>query len=447
MLGVGEAVAITVGIVVGAGIFRTPSLVAANVGSEAGVLLAWTLGGLISLAGALTYAELATAFPSAGGDYYFLRRAYGSRLAFLFAWARLSVIQTGSVALLAFVFGDYATRLLNLGNYSSAVYAGLLVVFLTALNVTGVKQGTVTQSLLTGVEVAGVALVIIAGLLFVAPPVAVTVAAGTADAAGASTSFGLAMVFVLLTYGGWNEAVYVAAELRDSRRNMVRVLVFSILLLTALYVLVNWAYLRALGLDGARASDAVAGDVMSRAFGATGATLISALVAVSALTSANATIFTGARSAYALGRDFPALSFMGRWSGRGQTPVTALLVQGATALLLVLMGALTRENFQTVVEYTAPVFWLFFLLTGVALFVLRRREPEVARPYQVPLYPLVPLVFCLSAAYLLYSSLAYTGAGALVGVAVLAAGALLLLAFRPREDGGNDRAASSEGEM
>jgi basic amino acid/polyamine antiporter, APA family len=148
-----HAVAITVGIVVGAGIFRTPSLVAANAGGEGAAMLLWVLGGLISLAGALCYAELATAFPNAGGDYHFLTRAYGRRLGFLFAWSRASVIQTGSVALLAFVFGDYATQLLRLGEYSPAVYAAAVVVGLTALNVAGVRQGATTQALLTAVEI------------------------------------------------------------------------------------------------------------------------------------------------------------------------------------------------------------------------------------------------------------------------------------------------------
>jgi amino acid transporter len=240
------------------------------------------------------------------------------------------------------------------------------------------------------------------------------------------------MVFVLLTYGGWNEAAYVSAELRDAGNNMWRVLMASIALITLLYVLVNWAYLHALGLRGVAESEAVAASVMQRAFDDLGAKFISVLVAISALTSANATVFTGARSNYALGRDFPPFAFLGRWSGRLDTPINALVVQGSIALLLALLGMITREGFETIVEYTAPVFWFFFLLTGIALFVLRRKEPEIKRPFRVPLYPVTPLLFCLTSAYLLYSSLAYTGTGALVGLAVLAAGALLLLMFNSR---------------
>lgn len=428
-LTVRDAVAIIVGIVVGAGIFRTPAVVAANAPNETIVLLAWVLGGIVSCVGALCYAELATAYPHAGGDYHFLTRAYGKPVSFLFAWARLSVIQTGSIALLAFVFGDYASQLFALGPNSTALYAVLMVVGLTVLNIAGVRQGTGTQNVLTTVEVLGVLLVIAAGVSVVSIPGAPRAEAAPA---GASSSFGLMMVFVLLTYGGWNEAAYVSAELRDSRRAMVRSLVRSILLITVLYVVANWAYLRALGLEGTAGSSAVAADVLRRALGEQGAAVISVLVAIAALTSANASVFTGARTNYAWGRDVPRFAFLGRWSDRAGTPTGGLLVQGAVALLLVVLGTLTRNGFETIVEYTAPVFWFFFLLAGIALFVLRRRDPDAPRPFRVPLYPWTPLLFCLTSAYLLYSSLAYTGVGALVGVAVLGAGALMLAAIRPR---------------
>ncbi|MDP8915876.1 MAG: amino acid permease [Pseudomonadota bacterium] len=424
-LGARDAVAITVGIVVGAGIFRTPSLVAGASSSEAAVLLAWAAGGLISLVGALCYAELASAFPHPGGDYHFLARAFGRPLSFLYAWARLAVIQTGSIALLAFVFGDYATQLLPLGPASPAVYAALAVGLLTGLNWWGIRAGVRAQNWLTAAEVLGLLLLIVAGLLL-AP------SAPAAPPPAGDTSFGLLMVFVLLTYGGWNEAAYVSAELRGARRAMAPVLISSLAIVTLLYLLANAAYLRALGLSGTAASDAVAADVMRRAFGDGGAALISLVVAVSALTSANATVMTGARSAYALGRDHPALAVLGRWRTAGGAPGNALLVQGAAALVLVGLGALARDGFRLAVEYTAPVFWFFFLLVGVSQFVLRRREPDASRPFRTPLYPLTPLVFCAVNAWLLYASLAYTGWGALVGVGVLAAGGGLLLLLRGR---------------
>jgi len=416
-----DAVAIVVGIVLGAGIFRTPSLVAGGVDGATTLMLVWAAGALIALVGALCYAELASAYPHTGGDYHYLHLAFGARLAFLYAWARLAVIQTGSVAVLAYVFGDYLSEVAPLGRHGPAVYAALAVVGITLVNWLGVRQGTRAQNWLTITEVVGLVLVIVAGLLLApgADP-------GPATPATDRGSLGLVMVFVLLTYGGWNEAVYVSAELRDGRRRMARVLVIGLGIIAALYLLANLAYLRALGLAGMASSDAVAADVMRAAFGTGGAVAISVVVAVAALTSANATVLTGARSAYALGRDVPALGFLGRWDETSGSPRNALVAQGAIALALVATGAFARDGFELAVEYTAPVFWFFFLLAGVALFVLRARAPDAARPFRVPFYPVLPLIFCGANAYLLWSSLAYTGWGALVGVAVLAAGALLL---------------------
>jgi amino acid transporter len=423
-----DAIGLIVGIVVGAGIFRTASLVAGNAASESIVLLAWVVGGVVSFIGALVYAELTTAFPHTGGDYHFLTRAFGHHISFLFAWARMTVIQTGSMVLALFVFGDYASRLLPLGEFSSPIYAGLAVAVLTGLNVLGVRQGTITQNMLTSIEVLGLVLVIAAGLSVSAAPEA----AATAGQGGGTTIFGLMMVFVLLTYGGWNEAAYVSGELRDVRRNMLRALFFSMLIITGLYVLANYAYLHSLGLAGTAGSSLVAADVMRRAFGEGGAALISVFVAISALTTANATVFTGARSSYAFGCDFPAFGFLGRWSPKTGTPANALLVQGALALALVFLGATTPQGFQTMVDFTAPVFWFFFLLTGISLFVLRQKEPNAARPFRVPLYPVTPILFCLTSTYLLYSSLVYTGRrGALAGIAFLAVGGLILLFVRP----------------
>jgi amino acid transporter len=426
-----DAVALVVGTVVGAGIFRTPSVVAAHAGSESVALLAWLVGAAISLVGALCYAELTTTYPSAGGDYHFLRRAFGARVSFLFAWARLSIIQTGSIAVLAFIIGDYAAATLPLGAGGATIYAAATVIGVTLVNALGARQGKLAQNILTGAEVVGLCAVIAAGFL---APAAASRGPVVADPS-ATASFGLVMVFVLLTYGGWNEAAYISAEVRGSRRSMAGVLMLSIVVIGALYVLVNAAYLRGLGLAGMAKSDAVAADLVARVFGSTGGRLVSVLILVAALTSVNAAVFTGARAAYALGRDHRSFALLGRWHGRAHTPVNALLVQGAVALVLVVAAGMTRRGFETLVEYTAPVFWLFFLLSGVSLFVLRRRDPVSPRPFRVPLYPLTPLVFCGTCAYLLYASLVYTGTGALWGVAVLVVGGVVLGALRRLEGG------------
>lgn len=425
-----DAVALTVGLVVGSGIFRAPQLVAANTGSVDLFLGVWVLGGLISLIGAFCYVELTTAYPHAGGEYHFLRRAFGSDLAFLFAWSRSSVIQTGSLAILAYVFADYLAPVLSLGPRSSPILAVVAVVGLTGLNLAGLRHGKRTQVVLTTVELVGLGAVIVAGLFFLEGP---SNAEPLTDGGGGGLSgIGLAMVFVLLTYGGWNEAAYISAEVRDGPRAMSRTLLLGIGIITTLYLLANLAYVHALGLTGVASSSVVAADVMHAALGPWGATLLSLAVAISALTSANATIITGARATYALGRDFGAFHFLARWNDRDNTPINALFLQAAVALALVAFGAVARSGFEAMVAYTAPVFWFFLALAALSVIVLRQREPERVRPYRVPLYPLTPLMFCGAAVFMLYASIRYAGSGALIGVAVMLAGVPVLLLVRAR---------------
>jgi amino acid transporter len=312
----------------------------------------------------------------------------------------------------------------------------LSIAVLWWVNSRGLLAGTSTQSWLTGVEVLGLLLLVVATLWLVAGNQAAAPAAATQAAAPAASSFGLAMVFVLLTYGGWNEAAYVSAEMRQ-RGDIVRALVFSLVIITALYMLVTWAYWRGLGFEGMAKSDAVAADLMRVAFGTVGEKAIAIMVAVSAITSINATMIVGARTQYAVGRDWPALGKLALWDAERGSPVNAMRLQNVAALLLVALGAWTGGGFRAMVEFTAPVFWLFFLLVGAALFVLRRREPLAPRPFRVPLYPVLPLLFCATCAYMLWSSLSFVYSQSLgglnaawIGVAVLALGLVLLLALR-----------------
>jgi basic amino acid/polyamine antiporter, APA family len=426
-----DAVAMIVGLIVGAGIFGTPSIVAGATGSESMLFAAWIAGGVFSIIGALCYAELATAFPSAGGEYHFLQRAFGRSLAFLYGWARMTVIVAGSIAVFAYLFGDYMSRIVNLGAHSSAIWAALVVSVLTIVNYLGIREGKATQNVFTVLEVGGLVLIIVAGLLLAAP---VAPAAPAAAGAGQPWYIGAgicsAMVFVLFTYGGWNDAAYISAEVRDRERNMVRALLLAIGVVTLLYVLVNLAYLKGLGYDAMARSNAVAADLLKSVWGTAGEKLIACMIAIAALTSVNGSMIVGARSNYALGRDWPMLGFLGRWDEASGSPRTAMLVQGVIALALVGLGAIQNAGFKGLVEYSLPVFWGFFLLVGVALFVLRAREPEAPRPFRVPFYPVVPALFVLMCGYLLYSSLAYHRTHALVGLGVLAVGAVIMLFAR-----------------
>ena len=436
VLSLKDAIMLTVGIVIGAGIFKFPSTVAFMAGSEALVVAVWLAGGVISMIGALCYAELACAFPNAGGDYHFVARAYGKRLAFLFAWARITVITTGSIALLAFVFGDYCARILPLGAHGPTLYAVMIVLVLSAVNIAGTRESATTQNWLTSIEVLGLVIIVGAALFLPAAPLQ-----AAAPTSAGPVNIGLALILVLVTYGGWNEVAYVSSEVAGDKRSLARALVISIAVVTLLYLAVNLAYLHALGVGGMAKSNAVAADLLQLAFGEAGAKLMAAMVAIAALTSINSTIIVGARSAYATGCDWPALGYLGQWHAASDSPRRALLIQAAIAIALIGLGAATRKGFETMVDFTAPVFWFFFLLVGISVFVLRRREAGAERPFRVPLYPLTPALFCAACAYLLYSSVMYaTGledvrVGAIAGVGLLAIGAIVMLTLKENKSG------------
>lgn len=411
-----SATAVVIGIVVGIGIFRLPSMVAQNAASELHYLGFWLGGGLISILGALCYAELATNNPDAGGEYYFLTRAFGSPVGFLFSWGRMTVIQTGSIALTAFILGDYATVIYNLGPYSSSIYAALTVISLTLLNILGTHPSKNAQNLMTALIVIILLLCGLAGIFH----------DGGMDlpstSTSVSTSAGAAMIFVLLTYGGWNEGVYLSAETKNVRRNMTLVLLLGLSIITLLYIVINAAYLHVLGLDQLRTSDTIGIGLINAIIGSRGAIIMALIVIISALSTANATIITGARTNYALGRDFSFLGYIGQWNQSNNAPINALLVQGVISCALVILGTLTQEAVATMVDYTAPVFWFFFFLTTATIFVFRGQSGGKANGFQVPLYPLTPILFMLVCLYLLYSSLMFTGWGALAGIGILILG-------------------------
>lgn len=434
-----DAMTLIVGLVIGAGIFKTPAVVANMTGDTATMFGSWILGGIISLIGALCYAELASAYPNTGGDYYFLQRAYGKPVSFLFGWARLSVITTGSIALLGFVFGDYMNRIvpLDFSDLCSGpfIYAVSIILILSWLNLKNIRIGMATQSLFTVLQI--LCLVLIIGtaiyLCLTDTNISPTPSVPIPSPLPISSNFGLAMVFVLLTFGGWNEAAYISAELKEGHRDMVKALVFSIIIITSLYLLVTWAYWEGLGFQGMISSRTIAADLMYMTFGDAARKIISLMIAISVLTSINATIIVGARTSYAMGKDWPLLHHLGVWDTIRNTPVNALWTQGIASLFLVILGTMIGGGFKSMVEFTAPVFWLFFLLAGISLFILRNREPHIPRPFKVPFYPILPVIFCLTCAYMLWSSLSYVYDQSLgginaawIGVAVLLLGFILL---------------------
>lgn len=411
-----DSTSIIVGIIIGSGMYRTAPVIAQNVPNGAALLGVWLAGGAFALLGSLCYAELATALPEEGGDYRFLTRAYGRPVGFLFAWCELWMVRPGSIGSLAFIFADYANQVVPLGPNAPVLYAAGAVVLLSALNVLGVVTGKWTQNILTLAKLAGLVAVVVVGFGYSAVGQSKVVQAAVGEGAmpgglAAKASWATAMIYILYAYGGWNDMAYVSAEVRDPNRNIVRALLLGTAAVTAIYVLVNAAFLHALGLAGVRQADAVAADVVRLAAGDWGARAVSVLVAVSALGTINGMLFTGARIYYALGTEHRLFRRLGVWHAGFDSPVASLVAQGAITLALVLAfgwsAGAGRDAFERMVNYALPAFWFFLLLVGLAVIRLRWREPALERPYRTLGYPVTPLLFCSGAGFMLYASLTY----------------------------------------
>jgi basic amino acid/polyamine antiporter, APA family len=431
---------LAVGMVVGAGIFKSPALVADAAGAPVWLFGAWILAGVITLIGALCYAELATAFPHPGGDYHFLGRAFGRPWAFLFAWGRFAVINTGSIALLGIVLGDYLNSAYTLGPHGAAIYAALAVGALTLFNLKGAGRGNDAADYgLTGLEILGLLAMVAAAIALIVqgqpPPRESFFGAGINPTI---VSFGMALVYALLAFGGWSEVATLSAEVKDPRRGMVRALLLSVGLITGLYLAVNWAFWYGLGMAGLAGSATPAVDLIAKAFGPWAGLITALAIGFAVITSINATIIVGARTTYAWAQDWRALSLFSDWNEKRQIPVAATWAQGMIALALIVMAA-RYKGFATLVDYTAPVYWLFLTMSGLAVIVLRRREPDATRPFRVPFYPVLPIVFVLTSLAMLVSAFSYVtvdgNAGLLASAGVFATGLVALGAAMVAERG------------
>jgi basic amino acid/polyamine antiporter, APA family len=405
-----DSTCLIVGIIIGAGIYQMAPDIAKGVGGPWGVLGIWALGGALSLCGALSYAELATAYPEEGGDYVYLSRAYGSWAGFLFGWAQLAIVRPGDIAVMAFAFATYARAIYDPFDHAGEARIVYAIAATTILTLLGVRQGKWTQNLLTTVKALG--LLLIVGTALMARPVPAP------PESSSPLPFTLALIFVLFTYGGWNEMAYVAGEVRNPRRNIVRALFLGTAAVTLLYLLVNAAFLHVLGFEGLRASNAVATDTVATVWPEAAGVLISALICLSALGAVNGLVFTGARISYAVGRDHRLFGALGRWHPRLGTPAVALIAQGLIAVLLIV----ALGSFFDAVIYTAATVYTFYLASTVAVIVLRYKDPHRERPYRVLGYPLTPLVFAGVCGFLIYSAVTYKPLIALSACGLLALG-------------------------
>jgi len=424
-LGLWDTISIIVGIMVGVGIFKAPAEVFQNASGPWQVMGVWALGGVFSLVGALCFAELASAYPRSGGEYVYLTHAYGRGTGFLFAWAQLVAIRPGGgIAMPAFVLADSAAQLWGLAAPGAVLLAAGAIGVLTLLNILGATLGKTAQNLLTLAKVAAIGGIVAAGFLWASPR------PGAPLIPGGATSFVVMMMVIMYTYDGWNEAAYVSREVRDGRRNVPLALILGTTAVMAIYLLINGAYLAAFGFDGARAMRVGPADILTRTLGPAGGQAMNILIIVSVLGALTGVIFTGSRMFSELGADHRVFAPLGWWSPRLHTPVVSLLVQSGIGMGMVLgVGAVWQnpDGFSQLLRWTSPVFYLFLVMTALALFLLRWREPKVERPFKVPLYPLTPLLFCGWSSFMLVGCLRDVRSDALMGLAVLLAGLPLYL--------------------
>ena len=456
-LGLWSAVALVVGTVIGSGIFLVPKDMAAAVGTPGMVLVVWVVGGALSLAGALTYAELSAALPEAGGEYVYLRAAYGPFWGFLYAWTQMWVGKSGSVATLATAFFMYlanfrpelegvACRLgLPIGPGGGPLevrygqfLAMAVILLLAGINYFGVRFGGGVQVAVTLVKVALISALIVLGFSSGAGGAGNY---GTAVAApGGWSGFFLALVAALWAYDGWNNVSMVSSEIRAPQRNLPRALIAGTLGVVAIYLAANAAYFWVLPAREVAASDRVAADVMRRAWGAWGGHAVSVAAMVSIFAALNGSILSGARVPYAMARDGLFFAPLARVHPAYCTPGVSILALGAWSALLVLSG-----RYRELYTYVIFANWLFYGITTAAVFVLRRRRPELPRPYRTLAYPVLPVLFVLAAAAIIVSTLRQSPRESLMGLVLILAGLPFYFHWKRRGWTGGDSREAREG--
>ena len=391
-LGLGDAMMLVIGCIVGVGIFRTASSIAGQLQSPALILALWLVGGALSLCGALCYAELAAMFPATGGDYVYITEVYGRSCGFLFGWTKLFIERTGTIAILGFVFAEYFRRILPYDEPTQRAVAATAIVLLTAVNVVGIRWGIYVQNVFTALKIIALVCLIAAG--------AWALASGRSALADWSMpqvdlpvlqSLGVALVFVLWTYGGWTEAAYVAEEVKRPTRNVPKAIIGGVLFTTLLYLLVNWSYLLFIPVAQLPKTPLVASSVMQTALGDAGSTFISWMIACSAFGALNGYILTGGRILYALGKDHPLFGYLGTVHPGFHTPTLALWANAAIAI-----GLVFTKTFEQIMTYSTVVITIFFILAVFGVIVLRRTKPRFPRPYRTWGYPFTPILFCLT---------------------------------------------------
>jgi APA family basic amino acid/polyamine antiporter len=425
-LGLASASLLVVGGIIGSGIFFTPAEVGRALGSPAWILGIWVVGGIVAIAGALTFAELGAMLPEAGGPYVYIREAFGPLWAFLHGWMILLLIASGAIAAVALSFGNYLTRFVDTAPAGGPMGVAIItIVAVTALNVLGIRTGTLAANLFTIAKLVALTAIIVCGLALApdAPASAVQAPAAPPLFTGLSAAF----VAVLFTIGGWQQTNMVAGEIRDPARNLPRALIIGVVIVIVVYLGANLAYLNTLGRDGLAASTTVAADTMQRLLGEGAARAITVGVMLSILGFVNVALLTNARVLFALGRDGILFESAGRVHPKYASPHVALLLLGAWSIVL-LVATRGGDSLGQLLSGVVFADWIFFGMAAAAVLRLRTTRPDLARPYRVAAYPWLPLAFVLCATIGLAAAWISAPKMSLAGTAMLAVGAILYFA-------------------
>ena len=424
-LGLRDLTLLTIGAVIGSGIFIVPAAVMRQTGGTVGpAMLVWLAAGILSLLGALTYGELGAARPEAGGLYIYIRDAFGALPAFLYGWTTFFVISTGATATLAVAFASYLDQIVPLAPALAKLVAVLVILVITVVNIRGTRQGASVQNWSTVAKVAGILVMSVALLArgdgFTGAQV--WPAAVTGDLLSA---IGLAMLGVLWAYEGWQYITFSAGETRDPQRTFPRAIVVGTAALIGLYMLANLAYVAALGPERMQASDAVAAASVGALFGSAAGGMIAIIILISMFSCANSLSLTSPRVFYAMARDGVFFRKLAEVHPRFRTPAFAIAASGAWAILLAVSG-----TFEQLLTYVVFAGWIFYGLGAMSIFVYRRREPNVTRPYSVPGYPLTPALFVVASAGIVLNTMWTQPAQAFIGLGVVLAGVPAFLLWK-----------------
>ena len=428
-----DSTMIVVGIVIGSGIFLLPNLIARNLGTGVAILAAWVVSGVLSYFGALAYAELGAMMPATGGQYVYLREAFGPACAFVSGWTFMLAVLSGGIAFLAVSFSIYLGQFVHLTKGgSTAVSLGVIAV-LSIVNYLGVREGAVVQVIFTFLKIAGLLVLIVAAFLtsVTAAPVS-TVAPQDFSVA----RFGTAMIACLMAYNGWTYISFVAGEVKKPAQNVPRALTMGMLLVMALYVLANAAYLRIIPIPEMAATPRVGAALAERTLGSIGASLVSLTVLVSIIGAINGCILTNARVPFAQAQDGLFFRHFASVHPRFQTPGFAIILQAAWTAILVLSG-----KYENLFSYAMVAAWIFYTLSVSAVFVLRRTMPDLPRPYRMWGYPYTLGVFLLVSLWFMVNAFVTAPGPSFMALAIIATGALAYLIWR-KPAGSHDAVAA-----